>query len=65
MASITIELPDSYLKALQELADTYGIPLEVLLRSSLDSWISSQNADFVSTTDYVLEKNAELYQRLA
>ncbi|ESA33492.1 ribbon-helix-helix copg family [Leptolyngbya sp. Heron Island J] len=65
MASITIELPDSHLKNLQELANAHGIPLEVLLRSSLENWISSQNTDFVNAADYVLEKNAELYQRLA
>ena len=65
MASITIELPDSHLEKLQELANAYGIPLEVLVRSKLENWISSQSADFVNAADYVLEKNAELYQRLA
>lgn len=65
MASITIELPDSYLKKLRELANTHGIPLEMLLRSSLENWMSSQNTDFVNAADYVLEKNTELYQRLA
>lgn len=65
MASVTIELPDSYLEKLQELANAHGIPLEVLLRSSLENWITSQNTDFVHAADYILEKNAELYQRLA
>ena len=65
MASITIDIPDHQLQTLQKLADVQGIPLEVLLRSSLEDWLSSQKADFVDAANYVLKKNAELYQRLA
>ncbi len=65
MASITIELSDSYYQALQNLADQYSIPLDVLLRSSLENWLSTQKADFVDAADYVLTKNTELYRRLA
>ncbi len=65
MASITIELPDSYYQTLQNLADQYSIPLDVLLRSSLENWLSTQKPDFVDAADYVLTKNTELYQRLA
>ncbi len=65
MASITIDLPDHHFQALQNLANQYGIPLDVLLRSSLENWLSTQKADFVDAADYVLTKNTELYQRLA
>lgn len=65
MASITIDLSDSQLQKLQDLARAHGIGLEVLLRSSLEDWLNSQNSEFVDAADYVLIKNAELYERLA
>ncbi|MEM8808894.1 MAG: DNA-binding protein [Cyanobacteria bacterium P01_G01_bin.38] len=65
MTSITIELRDNHFQALQNLANIHGIPVDVLLRSSLESWLSSQRSDFVDAADHVLTKNAELYKRLA
>jgi antitoxin FitA len=65
VASITIELSDNQLQTLQDLAKTYGIPLEVLLRASLEDWLNSQKSDFADASYYVLTKNAELYRRLA
>ena len=65
MASITINLPDSQFQKLQELANTHGISLEVLLCASIEDWLSSPRKDFTEAADYVLNKNAELYQRLA
>ena len=43
----------------------HGIALDVLLRAGLEDWLNSQKADFVDAANYVLTKNAELYQRLA
>lgn len=65
MASITIDLSDSQFQKLQDLANVYGIALEVLLRTSLEEWLNSQTGDFVDAADYVLLKNAQLYRRLA
>jgi len=65
MASITIDLSDSQFQKLQDLASAYEIALEVLLRSSLEDWLNSQNSEFVDAADYMLMKNAELYERLA
>ena len=65
MASITIDLSDSQLQKLQNLAREYGIATEVLLKASLEDWLNLQKGDFVNAADYVLEKNAELYRRLA
>ena len=65
MASITIDLPDSQFKKLQELARGYEVPAEVLLRASIEDWLSSPKGDFVQAAEYVLSKNAELYRRLA
>lgn len=65
MASITIDLSDSQFQKLQELAKVYGIPAEVLLRASIEDWLSSPKANFTQAAEYVLQKNAELYRRLA
>lgn len=65
MASITLDLSDTQFQKLQDLATVHGIALEVLLKASLEDWLSSQKTEFVDAADYVLTKNAELYQRLA
>ncbi len=65
MASITIDLSDSQLQKLQDLAKVHGIAVEVLLKASLEDWLNLQKSDFVNAADYVLTKNAELYRRLA
>lgn len=65
MASITIELSDTQFQKLQDLAAVHGIALEVLLKATLEDWLNSQNSEFVEAANYVLTKNAELYQRLA
>jgi len=65
MPSITLELSDNQLQKLQELATLYGVTLEVLLKIGLDDWLNSQTNEFVEAADYVLQKNAELYRRLA
>lgn len=65
MASITIDLPDSQFQKLQELARVHGIPPEALLRASIEDWLSSPKSDFTQAAEYVLNKNAELYRRLA
>lgn len=65
MTSITINLSDSQFQKLQDLATVHGIALESLLRVSLEDWLNSQKDEFVNAADYVLMKNAELYQRLA
>ena len=65
MASITIDLSDSQLQRLQDLASMHGMALETLLKASLEDWINSQESEFLDAADYVLKKNTELYRRLA
>lgn len=65
MAAITIEVSDSQLQKLQDLAVAHGIALEDLLKASLEDWLNSQKSEFDNAANYVLTKNAELYQRLA
>lgn len=65
MTSITIDLSDSQFQKLQDLARVHGIAIELLLKASLEDWLNLQKDDFDNAADYVLTKNAELYQRLA
>jgi predicted transcriptional regulator len=65
VASITIDLSDSQYQKLERLATAHGIATDVLLKASLEDWLSLQQDDFDNAADYVLAKNAELYRRLA
>ncbi|MFP4297893.1 MAG: DNA-binding protein [Spirulinaceae cyanobacterium] len=65
MTAITINLSDSQYQKLQNLASVYGVTVEVLLKASLDDWLNGQNDDFTNAADYILNKNSELYKRLA
>lgn len=65
MTSITIDLSDSQFQKLEDLAKAHQIPLETLLKSSFENWLNSQTSEFINAADYVLNKNAELYKRLA
>lgn len=65
MASITIDLPDRQLEKVQKLAQRLGISTEELLRISIEDWLNHPRGEFVQAVEYVLHKNADLYQRLA
>ncbi|MFN6561459.1 MAG: DNA-binding protein [Nostoc sp. ChiSLP01] len=65
MVSITINITDSQLQKLQDLARLDGIPLEVLVSASIEDWLSSPKIEFTEAANYVLKKNAELYRCLA
>ena len=65
MASITIDISESQLQKLQELAKIHGIPPEALLSESIEDRLSSPKSEFTDAASYVLDKNAELYRRLA
>ncbi len=64
MASITIDISESQLQKLQDLAKIHGILPEVLLRESIEDLLSSSSREFTNAANYVLNKNAEFYQRL-
>ena len=53
------------MQKLQALALSLGLSPEDLLRSSLEKLLSSPEPDLDKAMNYVLEKNAELYRRLA
>ncbi|AFZ27902.1 Ribbon-helix-helix protein, copG family [Cylindrospermum stagnale PCC 7417] len=65
MAAITINIPDDQLQKLQAMAQESGVSPEDLLRATIENWLNHSNSDFVQAASYVLNKNAELYRRLA
>lgn len=65
MISITIALPDERLEQLQELAKQLNISTEELVRISIDELLSKPDNEFQQAAEFVLDKNDELYRRLA
>jgi hypothetical protein len=65
MTTISIPLSDERFFRLKELADGAKVSPEELVRASIEEWLSRPADDFVQAANYVLQKNAELYRRLA
>ncbi len=65
MSSITINLPEEHLSKLREIAGLMGVSVEDLALMSIEELLAQPEEDFGRAADYVLRKNAELYQRLA
>jgi|JI102314DRNA_FD_contig_41_3715264_length_1078_multi_3_in_0_out_0_1 antitoxin FitA len=65
MQTITITIPDEHLLKLQETACRLGISLEELLLASAETFIARPEVSFQNAMEYVLKKNAELYEKLA
>jgi hypothetical protein len=65
MTTISIPLSDERLLRLKELASAANVAPEELLRLSVEEWLSRPREDFARAARRVLEKNAELYRRLA
>jgi antitoxin FitA len=65
MPTITISLSEEQLEGLRERARQAGVAPEDLVRASLEEWLSAPDKDFAEAARHVLQKNAELYRRLA
>ena len=65
MSTLTIALTEDRLHKLQEIARRFQIAPEDLVRVSIEELLSLPEDDFRQALDLVLNKNAELYQRLA
>ena len=64
MDSMEVKLSDEQLSKLQKLAPQNDVSPEELLQSQVDFCLS-RDSDFGSAVQYLLQKNAELYRRLA
>lgn len=65
MTTFTIRISEPKASELEALARDAGVTPEELLQRSVESWLSRGGGDFDEAAAYVLEKNAELYRRLA
>jgi antitoxin FitA len=65
MAAITINISDKWVGTLQQLANESGVSPEELLCASVEEWLSGSRDEFAQAASFVLQKNAELYRRLA
>jgi antitoxin FitA len=65
MDTFTIMLPEDRAERLRELAREAGISPEELLRVGIEEWLDRPIRNFSDAAAYVLEKNRELYRRLA
>lgn len=65
MSTLVITLPEDRLRKLEDIARRYGIEPEELVRASVEELIARPEEDFRQALEYVLNKNAELYRRLA
>lgn len=65
MSTLTITLSEDRFAKLQEIADRFNIKAEELARVSIEELLTRPEETFQRAADYILQKNAELYQRLA
>lgn len=65
MSAITVSLPDGRLQRLKEIAMQFGITPEELVRISIEEMLTRPEEEFQRALEHVLNKNAELYRRLA
>jgi hypothetical protein len=65
MSEITITLPDERWAKLKEKAADLGITPEQLVSLSVEELLARSDQQFRQAVDRVLEKNQELYKRLA
>jgi hypothetical protein len=65
MNTITITLSEEYLTQLKEKAARLGVSPEELVRVSVEELLARPDEAFLQAVAYVLQKNAELYRRLA
>jgi predicted transcriptional regulator len=65
MTTLTITLPDERLRELKETASQMKVSPEELVYASIEDLLTRPADAFQRAVDHVLQKNAELYKRLA
>jgi antitoxin FitA len=64
MSTLTFTMPEEKASQLADAAREMGVPVEDLLRRITDDFLARKDG-FEAAAKYVLQKNAELYRRLA
>ena len=65
MTTLVITLSGDRLSKLKEIATYLGVSPEDLVRASVEELVTRPEDAFERVVEYVLDKNAELYRRLA
>jgi len=65
MSTLTINLTDDRLRALEKLSNRLNIPSEELVRMSIEEILTRPDDTFQEPMKYVLDKNSPLFKRLA
>jgi len=65
MAEIRIELAEDQLEQLREVAKQFGLAPEEMARLGLVDLLEGSDESVKAQIEYVIQKNRELYQRLA
>jgi hypothetical protein len=65
MTTISIPISDDRLAQLRLWAEQAGLAPEEFLRRRVDQLLDKQDEKFLQAGSYVMQKNAELYRRLA
>lgn len=65
MTNITITISDEHMLKLREIASRFSLTPEELVRITLEELLARPEDALQRALDYVIEKNAELYRRLA
>ena len=65
MTTITIQVSEDRYQKLGEVAELLGITPEELVQVNVEDMLAQPKEDFQRALSYVLEKNEELYKRLA
>ncbi len=64
MKTITLNVNEEKLEQLKKISERIGLPIEELIRLSIEELLARPDDTFEKTVDYLLKKNAELYRRL-
>ena len=62
---LSLEIPEEQAEQLRLVAERLGVGVEQLARTALADLAGQQAADFEEAAARILEKNKELYRRLA
>ena len=65
MSTLSIELTDEHMRELRAIATRLGVAPEDLVRVSIDELLARSDEEFLGVAEHLLQKNTELYRRLA
>lgn len=63
--TLNLELDEQQVRRLQEVASRLSVSVDDLAKAAINDLLAKSDQDFERAATRVLEKNAELYKRLA